>query len=227
MVAGAPKGGIRVPGVVRELAGERSIEPVWRNELGGLTFRLGSAADAQYLKWAPLGSGANLDLERQKLQWAITYTPVPKVVDCGSEADGTWLVTEGIIGDNAVAPQWKANPQRAAVAIGKALRSMHDSLPLNECPFSWSTESRIKDIGIRSAEDQLDPKGWSSDVQDRSLDDALARVESPPQEELLVLCHGDACAPNTLLNDRGDWVAHLDLESLGVGDRWADLAVAA
>ena len=32
--------------------------------------------------------------------------------------------------------------------------------------------------------------------------------------------------PNTLLDDRGRFAAHVDLGHLGVADRWADLAVA-
>ncbi len=43
---------------------------------------------------------------------------------------------------------------------------------------------------------------------------------------MLVVCHGDACAPNTLLSDDGRWSGHVDLGFLGVADRWADLAVA-
>ncbi len=42
----------------------------------------------------------------------------------------------------------------------------------------------------------------------------------------LVVCHGDACAPNTLIGDDGRCCGHVDLGDLGVADRWADLAVA-
>jgi len=42
----------------------------------------------------------------------------------------------------------------------------------------------------------------------------------------LVVCHGDACAPNTLINDAGQFVGHVDVGDLGVADRWADLAIA-
>jgi kanamycin kinase len=41
-----------------------------------------------------------------------------------------------------------------------------------------------------------------------------------------VVCHDDACAPNTLIADNGRWSGHVDLGDLGVADRWADLAVA-
>jgi kanamycin kinase len=41
-----------------------------------------------------------------------------------------------------------------------------------------------------------------------------------------VVCHGDACVPNTLIDDEGGYAGHVDLGSLGRADRWADIAVA-
>ena len=52
----------------------------------------------------------------------------------------------------------------------------------------------------------------------------IQEAELPPVDHLVV-CHGDACAPNTILADDGRWVGHVDLGRLGVGDRWVDLAV--
>jgi len=46
-----------------------------------------------------------------------------------------------------------------------------------------------------------------------------------PLPDHLVVCHGDPCAPNTILADDGRLVGHVDLGRLGVGDRWVDLAV--
>lgn len=42
-----------------------------------------------------------------------------------------------------------------------------------------------------------------------------------------MVCHGDACAPNTLVGPGYEVTGHVDFGELGVGDRWADLAVAA
>lgn len=50
-----------------------------------------------------------------------------------------------------------------------------------------------------------------------------ARLLAPQQ---LVVCHGDPCVPNTLLDSSGDFAAHVDLGLLGVADRWSDLAIA-
>ena len=48
---------------------------------------------------------------------------------------------------------------------------------------------------------------------------------APPCDQP-VLVHGDACAPNTLINEAGEWVGNVDFGDLAVGDRWADLAIA-
>ncbi len=41
-----------------------------------------------------------------------------------------------------------------------------------------------------------------------------------------VVVHGDACAPNTVIGPDARFVGHVDLGTLGVADRWADLAIA-
>jgi len=47
-----------------------------------------------------------------------------------------------------------------------------------------------------------------------------------PPADRLVVCHGDACSPNTLITEDSRCSGHVDLGELGVADRWADLAVA-
>jgi len=53
-----------------------------------------------------------------------------------------------------------------------------------------------------------------------------AWVGDQPCIDRLVVCHGDACAPNTLIDADGHCSGHVDLGDLGIADRWADLAVA-
>jgi hypothetical protein len=38
--------------------------------------------------------------------------------------------------------------------------------------------------------------------------------------DVLVVCQGDACAPNTLITDNGACSGHVDLGATGVEDRW-------
>lgn len=204
--AGVPPRSVPVPAPVAELAGDRPVTPVWLNEAGGLTFQLGEGETRTFVKWAPAGSGRGLDAEAARLGWAARYTTVPRVLEAGADADGAWLVTAGLPGESAVAPRWLADPATAVRAIGVGLRALHDRLPVDDCPFSWSVADRLADAGI-------DPAGRAE------------LAEAPPLDRLVV-CHGDPCSPNTLIHPDGSFSAHVDLDCLGVADRWADLAVA-
>jgi kanamycin kinase len=216
---------VTVPPFVRRLAAGGRVTPVWRNELGGLTFRLDPAGapagapagrgPARFVKWSPVATGLDLAAEAVRLEWAGAWTPVPRVLDHGTADDGDgpaqYLVTAALPGRSAVDPRWLAEPATAARALGEGLRALHEALPVAGCPFDWGVRERLG----RTA------PGAGPDAAER------AALADAPDVDRLVVCHGDACAPNTLLDDAGRWSAHVDLGRLGVADRWADLAVAA
>ncbi|HZU40620.1 MAG TPA: aminoglycoside 3'-phosphotransferase [Solirubrobacteraceae bacterium] len=201
-LAGPPHEGFPVPPRVRELAAGASVRGVWLNQLGGSTWELGTGAGRRFVKWAPRGCGLDLEAEAARLRWAGRFVRVPAVLGAGDEERGAWLLLEALAGESAVSERWRAEPERAARAIGQGLRLLHDRLPVDSCPFSWSVAERLARAGA----------------------EGLARTA--PAIDRLVVCHGDACAPNTLLSDDGGVAGHVDLGALGVADRWADLAVA-
>ncbi|MFE0465044.1 aminoglycoside 3'-phosphotransferase [Kitasatospora sp. NPDC058965] len=213
------QGPVEPPRVVVELAGGAPVEVVWRNEAGGVTFRAGE----RYLKWAPAGTRADLAAEAERLRWAGAYAVVPRVLDQGADDGGTWLVTAALAGTAAVQPRWKREPATAVRAIGAGLRALHDALPVADCPFEWSAASRYaRAVGLRT-----EPAHWHREHRRLgTVDRALALVAEAPPVDRPVVCHGDACAPNTLIGADGRWSGHVDLGALGVADRWADLAVA-
>ena len=221
MIAGPPAGE-SVPAAVGELAAGEPVRPVWRNELGGLTFAVG--AD-RYVKWTPVGSGVDLAREAARLRWAARYLPVPQVLGSGQDESGSWLVTRAIDARNAVDPHWLASPTTAARALGRALRALHEALPTEGCPFSWTAEDRLAAVLRRAGRGVLDPAGWSAEHAGHPVEELLDRLADPPPMDRLVVCHGDACAPNTLLGECGEVAGYVDLGSLGVADRWADLTV--
>ena len=92
-----------------------------------------------------------------------------------------------------------ADPAPVVAAIAHGLRAFH-RLPIDDVPACWSSTS-----WVTRAPGTLPPR--------------------PPIDEP-VLVHGDACAPNTLVDEAGAWVGHVDLLDVAVGDRWADLAIA-
>jgi aminoglycoside phosphotransferase len=226
MIAGKPAEEPEVPPVVTRLARGRPLRAVWRNELGGLTFEIGSAAARTFVKWAPAGSGLDLHREAVRLRWAGRYAIVPRVLEQGADVDGAWLHSAGLSGESAVSERWLADPATAADAIGHGLRALHDVLPVAGCPFSWRAEDRLARVRRTAAAGGLAPTRWRPPYSELTPEQAMAWLTRIPPIDRLVVCHGDACAPNTLLADDGTWSGHVDLGALGLADRWADLAIA-
>ena len=214
------------PAPVQAVAAGRPTRAVWENQLGGLTFEVGAGADRCFVKWSPAASGIDLAAEAARLSWAVSFTPVPRLLGQGVDDGGSWIVTAAVPGLFAVADRWKAEPATAVTAIGAGLRAMHEALPVAACPFSWMAAGRLTDARRRAGQGLIDPAGWHEDHQPLGIGRALELLADIPPVDRLVVCHGDSCAPNTLLTDDGRWSGHVDLGELGVADRWADLAIA-
>jgi kanamycin kinase len=184
-----------VPAAVLEIAAGREPELLWRNELNGLTFRIGD----EVVKWNPRGTGVDLQRERVRLEWLAGRHPAPRVISFGADEDAQWLVMTALPGEHAVGDTWRARRPEAVRAIAEGLRAIH-AVPVDEFPTEWTSE-----VWVGRMPASLDRR--------------------PPIDEP-VLVHGDACAPNTLISLEGKWTGNVDFGDLGVGDRWADLAVA-
>lgn len=184
-----------VPDVVLALAGDVVTSLVWRNELGGMTFRFSN----RFVKWNPRSTGIDLHREQVRLAWIEGRHPAPRVVAFGDDDDAQWLVTEALPGESAVGDRWRARRQHAIAAIATGLRAMH-SIPLDDFPDHWSREV------------------WVSQRP--------ASLGPPPKLDTPVIVHGDACAPNTLISNDGQWTGNVDFGDLAISDRWADLAIA-
>lgn len=203
--ASIPDASVDVPGRVRELARGAALTPVWRNGIGGLTFR---TDDGRYIKWGPHDLEATMRDEAERLRWARRWITVPEVIEQGQDDAEEWMVTVALDARSAVDPHWAGRAETAVRAVGEGLRTLHDALPVDDCPWEWSVASRIANAAEREV------------IVPADLHDA-------PSIDRLVVCHGDACMPNTLLDDAGRPVAFVDLAALGTADRWADIAVAA
>lgn len=185
--------------LVERLTANSSIVPLWRNELGGITVRVDppGARSSLVLKYSPPGREIDLADERARLDWAGSFHHVPRVLDAGQLE----------LGDDALA-QWMlmtALPGESAVTD----RWRRDA----------RTAVRAIGEGLRQLHEALPVEGCPF-VGPRLASD------SAPAVDRLVVAHGDACAPNTLLDEHGRFLAHVDLGALGVADRWSDLAIA-
>lgn len=86
--------GLTVPPIAYALAGGEEPELVWRNDLNGLTFRIGD----HFLKWNPRSTGIDLERECVRLEWIAARHPAPRVADYGTDGDAQWLLTDALPG---------------------------------------------------------------------------------------------------------------------------------
>ncbi|WP_092565470.1 aminoglycoside 3'-phosphotransferase [Bowdeniella nasicola] len=199
-----PTDDVAAPPIVMELAGSDEVRCVWTNELGGLTFSAGE----RFIKWGPKNLETSMAREAERLRWAGAYVPCPEVLDTGEDWTHEWLVTRALPGRSAVDPFWIEQPEAAVRALGRSLRFLHDSLPVESCRWQWSAPARIRNARERGIEVPPD-------------------FDHAPEIDRPVVCHGDPCSPNTLLLDDGSLAGFVDFGALGVADRWADIAVGA
>ena len=198
MNSGPPEHDVRIPNAVHTLIAGNGFEAVWENELGGLTFAVETdTGEREFIKWTPTSAGIDLVREIVRLRWAGLWLAVPRVLDHGQDAEGAWLITAAVPGESAVSPRWTNDPKTAVTAIGSGLRFLHDTLPVQQCPFTWSNESRIATARRRAAQGDTDPANWDGEHKHLTVHEALDLVDAAPSIDRLVVCHGDACAEHT------------------------------
>ncbi|WP_230297957.1 aminoglycoside 3'-phosphotransferase [Actinomyces provencensis] len=203
-LASHPDPRVPVPPLMQEIA-QGPVTLVWENMVGGLTGRV-EGPEPRFVKWNPKPSHESLVHEAERMRWLEGRHPGPRVVALVDTPEAEVLVTAALPGLSAVDPRWAGDTDDAVRAIASGLRALH-TLPVTDCPFTWDVASRIA----------------QAEANGRSVPDEL---RTPPPIDRPVVCQGDPCAPNTLLDGQGRFLAHVDLARLGVADRWADLAVA-
>ncbi|WP_445399508.1 APH(3'') family aminoglycoside O-phosphotransferase [Streptomyces sp. LE64] len=203
--------------------------PVAAGESGAVVFR--SADATRYAKCVPAAGEADLKAERDRVTWLSDQgVPGSRVLDWQSGDAGVCLVTSAVSGTPA--DQAPAEDLRAAwERIADAVRRLHD-VPASPCPFRRGLDSMVAMAHDVVARDAVNPEFLPEDQQQTPSTELLDRVTRQisrrrEQEATdLVVCHGDLCLPNIILDPQTlDVSGFIDLGRLGLADRYADLAL--
>ncbi len=203
---------------------EAGWEPVTGGESGDLVFR-----SADGTRYAKRGRRDLLAGERDRVRWlASRGIPGPEVLDWRVDGDDAWLVTSavrGVSADSVAAPDLR----RAWPSIAEAVRALH-ALPATDCPFRRDLARMFalaSDVVARGA---VNPEFLPVDQQGTPPEELLGRLASDVDRwlarEELVVCHGDLCLPNVIL-DPGTFAfaGFIDLGRLGLADPYADISL--
>ncbi|MFD8287780.1 APH(3'') family aminoglycoside O-phosphotransferase [Streptomyces lavendulae] len=203
--------------------------PVTTGESGAFVFR--SADAARYAKCVPVADAADLAAERDRIVWLSTRAvPGPAVLDWFDTDEGACLVTSAVRG--VPADQVSAEDLRGSWdRIADAVRRLHE-VPVSQCPFHRDLDTMVTLARGVVARDAVDPQFLPVEQQHTPptalLDRLTRQVPRRRDQEAsdAVVCHGDLCLPNIMLDPRTlDVSGFIDLGRLGQADRHADLAL--
>jgi aminoglycoside phosphotransferase len=120
----------------------------------------------------------------------------------------------------------------AVKGLGHFLQRLH-GLPRGACPFERWLAVTVPIARVRVDRGQVDEGDFDDERDGLSAEALLVDLvdRRPRAEELelddLVVCHGDACLPNFLVDPESlDVTGMIDVHRLGVADRHLDLALA-
>ena len=180
-----------------------------------------------FLKLAQAGHYPTLAGEAERMLWAGTHLPVPDVIDQGTEGSITWLATSRLSGQDGTHPELLKHPRELTRILARGLRRFHDAAPVDLCPFDFRLDAALEHVRARLAAGLLDQgRDFHPEFEHLTPTMAVELMDSTrPDSEDLVVCHGDYCPPNILI-EGGRATGYLDLGELGVADRWWDLAAA-
>ncbi|GAA3995501.1 aminoglycoside 3'-phosphotransferase [Allokutzneria multivorans] len=191
---------------------------------GAGVWRLSGSTD-YFLK--TVEGGTELHEEAACLGWLREQgLPAPEVVELGE----TWMVTVAVPGRSLAElggedRDWSAEQ---VAALAEITRTLH-ALPVANCPFDRTLDEVIPQARRNAEAGLVDETDFDEHRLGRTALELIKDVEANrPESEDLVVCHGDLCTPNVLLDpDTLTITGLIDVGRLGVADRYNDLALTA
>lgn len=208
---------------------DRHWEPVDNGESGAGVFK--DADGSRYAKCVTADQVAELERERDRVEWlGAAGVSGPRVLDWLVTAAGACLITsavEGVAADAVPAETLL----RAWDSIADAVRQLHNQ-PAASCPFDRGVARMFAIAQDVVARDAVHPEFLPEEQRSTPPAVLLARLAAGMDRRLAqeatetVVCHGDLCLPNIILNpDTWSFAGFIDLARLGVADPYVDIAL--
>ena len=146
--------------------------------------------------------------EKLKIDWLKGKTSVPDVVDYDTDEINEYLIVSRLYGKDAAQTKWLNDPIKLVTQLGYALRHLHDTIDITNCPFDMRPTAEIYSCTEKATKEEI------------------VELFSTAPEEDLVFTHGDYCLPNIIIDEElGHVVGFIDLGRAGIADRYQDLAL--
>ncbi len=210
-----------------------------RERMAWVPVRTGESGDRVYrredgLAYAKIVSAqrsGGLAGERDRLAWlhALGFDS-PEVVDWREAEDGACLIMRAVPGVPA-SELSGSDLLRAWPSIVRQIGALHE-LAVDRCPFDRGLSLMFGLAADVVARNAVNPEFLPPEDRTLPAADLLARIADEFPVRLVqeaadrVVCHGDACMPNIMVDPETlRCTGLIDLGRLGRADRYADLAL--
>ena len=185
----------------------------------------------RYAKLVSSERVAELAAERARSVWvAHTDIPCAQVLDWREADAGACLITRAVQGVPASTLEAEAL-RRAWPSVATAVRALH-GLATDRCPFDRTLAQLMPLARASVIEGRVVVEFLPEALQRTSPTRILEQIEAElpvrraQERSELVVCHGDLCLPNVLVDPATDQVtALIDLGRLGTADPYGDIAL--
>lgn len=189
------------------------------------------ATKQRYVKVVPAAQSDTLAAERDRIEWLCgAGVPGAGVLNFRTSEQGASLITSAVSGVSAD----QLDPTRLHAAwpsITGIVRLLH-SIPAQLCPYDRTLDGMVAAARATVAQNRVHTEFLPQHLQRtppvailESLERELPRRREQEAENTVV-CHGDLCLPNILIDpDTLQVTGLIDLGRLGLADPYADIAL--
>lgn len=177
-----------------------------------------------YLKIKKKTDNNDLKNEYDKTLWLNNKLSVPKVLHYLLFDNKEFFLMEEVKGQMSCAFIYLESPEKIITLISKELKKIH-SIDIQNCPFKENLDIKIRKAKYNVDNNFVDESDFNfENIGKTSIELFHELLTQIPEEEDLVLTHGDYCMPNIIINNN-EKVSFIDLGRFGIADRYQDIAL--
>lgn len=162
--------------------------------------------------------------EARNFTWLGQYTLVPKIYATGKIDTYYYVIMEKLPGVMMQEAFHTCKPKEIVIQYATLLKQFH-SIDGHGLPYNHTVKDKMA-VAKKNVEEHLVREQYfERELKHLSAKEVYKTMLAYYKEEDLVLCHGDFCFPNIIINN-GELAGYIDIMGIGICDRYLDIAIA-
>lgn len=162
--------------------------------------------------------------EAKNFEWLQQYTKVPKIYDTGCIENYYYIIMEKLPGIMFQELFTTVSLKEIVIQYAKLLKEFH-TIDYKGLPYNHDLQYKLKVVKENIVTNKVRPQYFERELQHLDSQTMYQKMLEYQREEDLVLCHGDFCFPNIIMNNN-QLSGYVDIMGIGICDRYLDVSIA-